>query len=72
MDDSHILAALSWSEWNSIANSNRHLAGLGLIRQISNNNESIRWLFVLATYLQDAYQQNEIFGAFVWKKSLSL
>ncbi|MGB0648082.1 MAG: hypothetical protein ACPGQS_12945 [Bradymonadia bacterium] len=72
MDDSHILAALSWSEWNSIANSNRHLAGLGLIRQISNNNESTRWLFVLATYLQDAYQQNEIFGAFVWKKSLSL
>ena len=72
MDDSYSLASLSWFEWNSIPNSDRHLAGLGLIRQISRDRQSTRWLFVLATYLQDTYQQNEIFGAFVWKKSLSL
>ena len=72
MDDSYILSALSWLEWTSISENDRHLAGLGLIRQTSNDQQSTRWLFVLATYLQDAYQQNEIFGAFVWKKSMSL
>lgn len=72
MDNSHILAMISWLEQNSISTSHRNLGGLGLIRQQSDGEANTRWLLLLATYLEDQYQKNELFGAFVWKRSWSL
>ena len=72
MDDSHILAMVSWSEWNTIQTSDRHLGGLGVIRQHNVGDANTRWLLLLATYLDDQYQKNELFGAFVWKRSWTL
>ena len=72
MSNAHILAMVSWSEFNTLKTSHRHLGGLGLIRQRSTGPVNTRWLLILATYLEDQYQSNELFGAFVWKRSWSL
>jgi hypothetical protein len=72
MSNAHILAMVSWSEFNTLKTSHRHLGGLGLIRQHSTGRVNTRWLVILATYLEDQYQSNELFGAFVWKRSWSL
>ena len=72
MSNGHILAMISWSEFNTIETSHRHLGGVGMIRQHSIGSIDTRWLFLLATYLEDQHQTNELFGAFVWKRSWSL
>ena len=72
MENSHILAMVSWLEQNTISTSKRSLGGLGVVRQLSEGDAKTRWLLLLATYLEDQYQKGELFGAFVWKRSWSL
>ena len=72
LSHSDIVAGVWWREWTKQGQNDRTLAGIGWIRQRSERCVNTRWLWILTPYIQDQYQQGDLFAAFVWQRSWSL